>query len=143
MKFMLDSNVLRSIAANDAGFWRIIEKVTGYGYDNLCLSAIVAAELHKAANNHKLTRKERDTIKAWMELLKIVPFGADAAQVSGELAAKHSRLGGAVTKPDYMIAGHAVQLGCVIVTNNIKHFEGFPSLKIQNWIKPATPNPTD
>jgi len=83
---MFDATVLRNIAASGAGFWRIIIRIMVAGYRNICISALAAAELHKAINNHKLKRAERATLSNMLGLFEIVPFDATAAKVSGELS---------------------------------------------------------
>jgi tRNA(fMet)-specific endonuclease VapC len=35
---------------------------------------------------------------------------------------------------DSLIAAHAVSLGLTLVTNNTKHFEHVPGLKLENWV---------
>ena len=135
-EYMFDATVLRNIAASGAGFWRIIIRIMVAGYRNICISALGAAELHKAINNHKLKRAERATLSNMLGLFEIVPFDATAAKVSGELTATHGRAGKTTPRPDYMIAGHAVHIGRILVTSNTKHFEGFPGLKLENWLKP-------
>ena len=32
-----------------------------------------------------------------------------------------------------MIAAHALSLNATIVTNNVRHFERVPNLRIENW----------
>jgi tRNA(fMet)-specific endonuclease VapC len=32
-----------------------------------------------------------------------------------------------------MIAAHALSLSATIVTNNVRHFERVPDLKLENW----------
>jgi tRNA(fMet)-specific endonuclease VapC len=35
---------------------------------------------------------------------------------------------------DKLIAAHAVSLGAIVVTNNIKDFSKYPGLVIENWL---------
>ncbi|MBS1239504.1 MAG: hypothetical protein H6R45_210, partial [Proteobacteria bacterium] len=37
---------------------------------------------------------------------------------------------------DRLIAAHAVSLGYVLVTSNVKHFADVPGLKVDNWTLP-------
>lgn len=136
MKYMLDANVLRHLAAQDAGSEHIFKRVQEIGIKHLCLSSIVAAELHKTIHNHKLERAERLMIKKMLDALNVMDFGMKAAEVAGEAAAQALRKGKALSTPDYMIAGHALMLGCIMVTDNLKHFEGIAGLKVENWRKP-------
>ena len=135
-KYMVDSTVLRNIAASDAGFWRIITRMMVAGIGNINISAIAAAEIHKAIHNHKLTRVERDKLSHWLGVLEVTNFDSGAAKTAGELTASHGRTGKTTPKPDYMIAGHAVHLRRILITSNTRHFEGFPGLKLENWLKP-------
>lgn len=135
MKYMLDSNVLRHIAARDTGYKNIIGNIQRVGVKRLCVSAIVAAELHKAINNHKLERVERQAIQSMLDAVSVFDFGEDEAAVAGEMAAAASRKGRAIPSPDYLIAGHALNLGFVVVTDNDKHFSGIPDLTVENWRK--------
>jgi tRNA(fMet)-specific endonuclease VapC len=50
----------------------------------------------------------------------------------------YSRLEGegrCIGMPDSMIAGQALSLGLVLVTNNQKHFDRIPELRTQNWLQ--------
>ena len=44
------------------------------------------------------------------------------------------KIGISIGVNDAMIAAHALSIGCVLVTNNRKHFSRIPGLKIENWI---------
>ena len=35
---------------------------------------------------------------------------------------------------DTLIAGHALSLDATLVSNNLKHFENVPGLKLENWL---------
>lgn len=136
MKYMLDANVLRHIAAKERGFENILLRIREVGVKNLWLSVIVAAELYKAINNHKLERAEREALKKMLDALTVFHFDIDEAMEAGELAAEASRKGITIPSPDYLIAGHALSLGCVVVTDNVKHFAGIEGLRVENWIRP-------
>ena len=36
---------------------------------------------------------------------------------------------------DMVIAGHALSEGLTVVTDNIKHFENMPDVKVENWME--------
>ncbi len=36
---------------------------------------------------------------------------------------------------DTLIAGHAIAMGCIFVTNNTKKFSRVPGLEIEDWAK--------
>lgn len=135
MKYLFDATVLRNIAANDKGFMNIYIRMASAGVTNIELSSIAAAENFKAVHNHRLTRAERETIERWIRIIKIAPFDAGAAEKAGALFAQHSRKGKTTPTPDFMIAGQAVHLGYTLVTNNTKHFTGFPGLKLEDWLR--------
>jgi tRNA(fMet)-specific endonuclease VapC len=44
------------------------------------------------------------------------------------------RIGKAAGAVDQLIAGHAISLGLVLVTDNLKHFKNVPGLKLENWL---------
>jgi tRNA(fMet)-specific endonuclease VapC len=136
MKYMLDANVLRHLAAHDVGYKNIILNIQRVGIKSLFVSVIVAAELHKAINNHKLERAERKTIQDMLNALSLVHFDEGDAEVSGEIAAAALRKGRSIPVPDYLIAGHALNLGFVMVTDNTKHFDAIEGLTVENWRKP-------
>jgi predicted nucleic acid-binding protein len=35
---------------------------------------------------------------------------------------------------DLLIAAHALHFSAILVTDNVKHFEFFPGLQIENWV---------
>jgi tRNA(fMet)-specific endonuclease VapC len=36
------------------------------------------------------------------------------------------------------IAGHALAIGAVLVTNNTREFERVPGLRVENWSQPSS-----
>ena len=69
---------------------------------------------------------------ALIEDIPVAPFDLSAASVYGPLrvATRHSQK----DHLDKLIASHAISLNLVLVTNNVKDFEKYPDLKIENWL---------
>ena len=62
---------------------------------------------------------------------------ADESNCDDEFAvlqAELLKIGKPISGNDAMIAAHALSIGCILVTNNRKHFSRVPGLKIENWI---------
>ena len=55
---------------------------------------------------------------------------AQAAKVSNAL----KQIGRPIGTTDELIAGHALSLNATLVTNNLKHFQRVPGLKVEGWL---------
>jgi len=42
-------------------------------------------------------------------------------------------MGRPIGSMDTLIAAHALSLGAILVTNNVRHFNHVPNLEIENW----------
>ena len=60
-------------------------------------------------------------------------FDVEAAESYGRIRADLEKNGTPIGPLDMMIAGHAMALGCTLVTNNMKEFERVKGLKTVNW----------
>jgi tRNA(fMet)-specific endonuclease VapC len=108
-------------------------KVQG-GHD-LCVSAITYAELLLGAERSSNARKHHRLISAFRERLDVIlPWDPAAAESFARLQAALFVAGTPIGNNDTMIAGHALSVGAVLVTNNQKHFAKVKKLKTENWI---------
>lgn len=136
MIYMLDANVLRHVVHEEIGYLNITERMIEIGMGSLSISAVAAAELHVHINSKTSQRIHREQLTSYLRHLKIEPFNKKAAEASGILQAARQSKGSQLPSPDYMIAGHALALNRVIVTDNTRHFAGVPGLKVENWLRP-------
>ncbi len=128
--YMLDTDtssyVLKTKSANLA---KKFELASG----DMAMSEIVLAELRFGAENHQNRSAEIHTlIDDFVARLEIVPWSASAAY--GILRTSLQRSGTPIGNLDTLTAAHALQLDMVLVTNNTKHFEKVPGLRIENWL---------
>ena len=66
--------------------------------------------------------------------LTILPFEREDARAYGQLRASLERKGRPRFEPDLQIAAIALTHRLTVVTGNVRHFEGIPGLKFENWI---------
>ena len=67
-----------------------------------------------------------------------LPWDVSAAEAHGNLRAKLRVAGTPIGDMDEMIAAHALSLGAVLVTDNLKHFARVDGLALENWLRPAS-----
>ncbi len=105
------------------------------GHD-ISISSITYAELRLGAGRSGNPRKHNRLISEFCQRLdEIYPWDAEAAESFALLQVKLFKSGRPIGANDTMIAGHALSVGAVVVTNNKKHFSQVPKLKLDNWIE--------
>ena len=102
----------------------------------LRLSVMVMAELEfgaeKAGANlgeTKFTRRVADLRKQ----IEVEPIGADFPRFYARVRTSLEAGGRKIGDRDTIIAAHAISLGAVMVTANIKEFVRVPGLTVENW----------
>jgi tRNA(fMet)-specific endonuclease VapC len=60
-------------------------------------------------------------------------YSREAAKHFGEQKARLRKIGQPIADLDLLIAAIALAEGVVLVTDNLKHFERIPDLKLENW----------
>jgi tRNA(fMet)-specific endonuclease VapC len=96
------------------------------------MSSITYAELQFGVAMSARPERECANLASLVELIEVAPFGEDAAAAYGPIRhASPERNRGALDK---LIAAHAVALGVPIVTNNVKDFENYPGVSVENWL---------
>ena len=64
----------------------------------------------------------------------VLPWTDAVADVYGPLAHKLRQLGRPIGAMDTLIAAQALAQGLVLVTHNIRHFEGVEGLRVEDWV---------
>lgn len=130
--FMLDTNVLVAIAEGNR---QVLERVIALRVDELCVSSLVEMEFRtqiaRLATDH-LSFQVRTAI---LDSLVVYSFDSTAAARSAEIRRGLLDQGKKANRLDTLVAGHAISLGTILVTNNTKDFENIPGLKLDNWVK--------
>ncbi len=100
----------------------------------LAISSITRAELMFGLEKRSNPRALTHLVQAFLDRVTVLPWDTAAADCYARLRVQLDRSGTPIGMFDTMIAGHALALGAVLVTNNQKHFRHVKGLKLENWI---------
>ena len=128
--YLLDTDiVVFAIRGNKA----VLQRLGQLSADQWGISAITSFEIQKGIEANPTTRSSTN---AQEFLAAVEPWKFDsaastrAARVFQQLRTEGITIGTA----DEMIAGHALSMKAILVTNNQKHFERVPGLKLESWL---------
>jgi tRNA(fMet)-specific endonuclease VapC len=129
---MLDSNIAIRLIRRDP---KIIGEFLKHEYESIGISSVVFYELEVGVILKKISKANQQATRDFLEAVQVFDFGAKAAAIAAELAAKRANSGKVVGTEDTFIAAHAIAVNAVLVTANTKHFEGIPGLQLADWSK--------
>jgi predicted nucleic acid-binding protein len=119
----LDSDVLidhlRGYQAY-AGYIARYERGELRGY----VSAVTVAELFAARRTREPVERKR--VEKLLSLFIIVPVDMSISVLAGELRRDYG-----LSLPDAIVAATALNLGLVLVTRNIRHYQRIPNLRLE------------
>jgi tRNA(fMet)-specific endonuclease VapC len=96
----------------------------------LAISSITASELLVGARGSDDPAADAKRIDRFISVVRCHDYDTAAAREYA-LIAKAIRVNR--KSFDRLIAAHALALGLVLVTSNVKHFADVPGLKVENW----------
>ena len=74
--------------------------------------------------------QKTNTLLEYFTVLDLKTRGEEYARIKYAL----KKMGKPVDEFDMVIAAHALSEGLTVVTDNIKHFEHMPDVKVENWM---------
>ncbi len=130
MRLLLDTD---TISYAIRGHGRVAERLLDHRPSEIGVSAISVAELRFGAHKRG-SRKLHRLIDTFLAPVVEVPFDSRAADRYGEIAAELRSRGEPIGMADAMIAAHALALGVVLVTHNLRHMNRVAGLQIEDWV---------
>lgn len=134
MRYLLDTNMasaaMRGVPAVDA-------RLRALQPTDWCISAVTRAELQFGVSLWPDATRIARVVEAFLAVAHTAAWDAQAADRHGRVRADLRRAGTPIGDFDEMIAAHALALGAVVVTDNLRHFERVGGLVLENWLRPA------
>ena len=132
MRVMLDTNTCIFAMNNNVS---VCARLVAEYPLGLAISAITEAELWYGIENSAKPEKNAETLRAFLAVVEIIPFGTLAAAEYGKVRTQLKRSGTPIGERDMLIAAHAKSLGLTVVTNNTSEFGRVYGLTVEDWMK--------
>ena len=100
---------------------------------SIAISIITVAELYYGAAFSDRPEENRTAINNLIEHVIVLQVSKEAAEVFGNIKASLRKGGTLIEDIDLLIAGTALAYNLTLVTNNIRHFDRIPEIKIESW----------
>ncbi|MCQ2583295.1 MAG: type II toxin-antitoxin system VapC family toxin [Treponema sp.] len=99
----------------------------------ISISMITYAELVFGAKRSQNEQKNMILVNHIRDIYQIEQLSEGVMEVFASIKAKLFESGSRIEDMDLMIAATALYNDLTLVTNNTKHFEKIPNLKLENW----------
>ena len=129
---MLDTNICIYIIKNRPTSVR--SKLQEFSIGDLCISTITVSELLYGAYKSQFVEKNLKAIESFLMPFDIVDYDYMASIEYGKIRASLEKKGQVIGNMDMQIAGHALSLDMILVTNNTREFERVAGLELDNWV---------
>lgn len=131
-RYMLDTNMCIYLVKHQPE--KVARRFAQCHVGDVVMSAITFAELQYGVTVAADPKQEQATLATLVEDIPVVPFDAAAGVAYGPVrfTTRESRK----DHLDKLIAAHAISLGVILVTNNVRDFEKYPGVNIENWLEP-------
>jgi tRNA(fMet)-specific endonuclease VapC len=131
MKYMLDTNICIYLIKQQPP--KLLKHFKSHTVGDIGLSSITLAELRYGVSKSRYIEKNQQALDEFILSLEIADFDEKAAREYGAIRAELERTGTPIGSMDMLIGAHALALGAILVTNNIKEYKQIKNLKILDW----------
>ena len=101
--------------------------------EQVCISAVTRGELLYGLKLKDGARRLAQVVEQFLSRVRCLPWDEAAATQFATVAADLHKAGTPIGSMDAMIAGHAIAVRAVFVTNNGRHFDRVAGLNVENW----------
>ena len=130
-RYMLDTNIISDLIRHPGG--KAANRIRKLGADGLCVSIITAAELRFGAAKRGSPHLT-ELVEQILGEIDILPFAAPADRTYASIRNDLEAAGQPIGPNDLLIAAHAVSVGAILVTGNIKEFRRVRGMKVEKWL---------
>ena len=132
MKYLLDTDMCSYIIKNVSFLRERFQKIKP---EELLISSITWAELNSWVMMSPNPELRFLSLQKMFIFIPVIPFNYMDANCHGAIRKHLKSQGINIGALDMLIAAHAISRDLTLVTNNMKHFQQIPKLKIDNWLK--------
>lgn len=103
--------------------------------NRIVISAITYAEMRYGQIGKKASPKHKVLVDEFVRRLDaVIAWDLRAVDATVEVMRQLNAAGTPIGPNDTAIAGHAIAIGCTLVTNNVREFSRVPGLVSEDWV---------
>ena len=129
--YLLDTNIVSQLLRGPSAADQHLLKMQR---DSWGISAVTRGELSFGIALRPEAVRLRQKVSAFLDTCHTWPWDSEAADWFGRIRADLRQQGQSIGYADEMIAAHALALGCILVTDNVRHFQRVAGLRVENWL---------
>ena len=130
---LLDTNICIEVIRGRSA--RVLAHLRDCPAGTVGISSITLAELRYGVSRSNDPPRNLAALARFCAPLHVPPFDEHAAAAYGDLRQSLQAAGTPIGPLDMLIAAHAMALGAIIVTNNVREFARVKGLTVENWVK--------
>jgi tRNA(fMet)-specific endonuclease VapC len=113
---------------------QVRERLLAISPDEVAISAIVLAELRHGVAKSQQRERNEGALEDFLQFCQVLDWPEAASAAYAEIRTRLEMQGNIIGANDLLIAAHALHLGAILVTNNLREFERIPDLRLENWV---------
>ncbi|MBO4318964.1 MAG: type II toxin-antitoxin system VapC family toxin [Treponema sp.] len=130
MAYLIDTDTIIFALRGDE---KVLQKFKENKNIPISISMITYAELVFGAKRSQNEQKNMIKVNHIRDIYPIEELNEGVMEVFADIKAKMFEKGIRIEDLDLLIASTAIYNELILVTNNTKHFENIPNLKLENW----------
>ena len=131
MKYMLDTDTF-SYLVN--GIPQVIQRYAEVLEDDVGLSVVSYGEILFGVSKQKPSASKQKRIDYLLDQMPISSISEDVAKCYGQVRSKLELAGKPIGPNDTWIAAHAMSIGAILVTGNLREYKRVAGLDLENWV---------
>jgi tRNA(fMet)-specific endonuclease VapC len=129
--YLLDTDICIYLLNNNPQ--QVVRRMQQIQMDEIAISSITVFELvHGALKSQKVTQN-LNQIKQLSQMITVLNLDPNAAENAAKIRRELEVQGTPIGPFDILIAGQALSLNAILVTNNIREFSRVNGLRLENW----------
>ncbi|MFK5921280.1 MAG: type II toxin-antitoxin system VapC family toxin [Verrucomicrobiota bacterium] len=130
MRYLLDTNVCIDVMR---GREEVIAQLRSMSPDDCAISSVSMFELEAGAHKSRDPQAELQKVSLLCDTMSVLAWNESAAKAAARIRMDLETDGRKIGAYDTLLAGHALALGLVWVTDHVKEFTRVEGLLLENW----------
>jgi len=101
--------------------------------EDICMTIINIYEILKGFK-WRNNKKKEELFKEFLEDVLVFTIDYDVINIASDLYANFRKTGNVIGDADILIAAIVMRHNGILISNNIKHYEGIEGLQLRNWL---------